>query len=74
MKPPRAISNHLADTAHTLLVDLVTILLGLTVSAFTQTDIFITAQLILIFIPCAISIVVATAGRVFSAKVMNISS
>jgi oxaloacetate decarboxylase beta subunit len=66
------VTKRLADTARTSLIDIVTILLGLTVGASTQADVFLTSQSILIFILGALSFVVATAGGVIFAKVMNL--
>lgn len=66
------VTKRLADTARTSLVDIVTILLGLTVGASTQADVFLTSQSILIFILGALSFIVATAGGVIFAKVMNL--
>ena len=68
------VTKRLADTARTSLIDIVTILLGLTVGASTQADVFLTPQSILIFILGALSFVVATAGGVIFAKVMNLFS
>jgi len=64
----------LADTARTSLIDIVTILLGLTVGASTQADVFLTSQSILIFVLGALSFIVATAGGVIFAKVINLFS
>lgn len=66
------VTKRLADTARTSLIDIVTILLGLTVGASTQADVFLTSQSILIFILGALSFIVATAGGVVFAKVMNV--
>ncbi len=66
------VTKRLADTARTSLIDIVTILLGLTVGASTQADVFLTSQSILIFILGAISFVIATSGGVIFAKVMNL--
>jgi len=66
------VTNRLAETARNSLIDIVTILLGITVGASTQANIFLTPESILIFILGAISFVVATAGGVIFAKVMNI--
>lgn len=66
------VTKRLADTARTSLIDIVTILLGLTVGASTQADVFLTSESILIFILGALSFVVATAGGVMFAKVMNL--
>ncbi len=66
------VTKRLADTARTSLIDIVTILLGLTVGASTQADVFITSQSILIFILGAVSFMIATAGGIVFAKVMNL--
>ena len=66
------VTKRLADTAKTSLIDIVTIILGLTVGASTQADVFLTSESILIFVLGAISFMVATAGGVIFAKVMNL--
>jgi len=66
------VTKRLADTARTSLIDIVTILLGLTVGASTQADVFLTSESILIFVLGALSFIVATAGGVTFAKVMNL--
>lgn len=66
------VTKRLADTARTSLIDIVTILLGLTVGASTQADVFLTDQSILIFILGALSFMVATAGGLIFAKIMNL--
>jgi oxaloacetate decarboxylase beta subunit len=66
------VTKRLADTARTSLIDIVTILLGLTVGASTQADVFLTEQSILIFVLGALSFMVATAGGLIFAKVMNV--
>ena len=65
-------TERLADTARTKLIDIVTILLGLTVGASTQADIFITKDSMMIFGLGAISFVIATMGGLLFAKFMNI--
>jgi len=65
------VTKRLADTAAKPLIDIVTILLGLTVGASTQATTFLTPQSIFIFILGAVSFMVATAGGVIFAKVMN---
>jgi oxaloacetate decarboxylase beta subunit len=65
-------TKRLADTARTSLIDIVTILLGITVGASTQADVFLTEQSILIFVLGALSFMVATAGGLIFAKVMNL--
>lgn len=66
------VTKRLADTARTSLIDIVTILLGLTVGASTQADVFLTSESILIFILGALSFMVATAGGLLFAKLMNV--
>lgn len=66
------VTKRLADTARNSLIDIVTILLGLTVGASTQADVFLTGESLLIFVLGAISFMVATAGGVLFAKFMNI--
>ena len=66
------VTKRLADTSRTSLIDIVTILLGLTVGASTQADVFLTSQSILIFVLGAISFMIATAGGIIFAKVMNL--
>lgn len=65
------VTKRLGDTARTSMIDIVTILLGLTVGASTQATTFLTPQSLLIFVLGAISFAVATAGGVMFAKVMN---
>ncbi len=66
------VTKRLADTARNSMIDIVTILLGLTVGASTQADVFLSDQSILIFILGALSFMVATAGGVIFAKIMNL--
>ncbi len=66
------VTERLAQTARTALIDIVTILLGLTVGASTQAQTFLTKQSILIFGLGAASFAVATAGGVLFAKIMNL--
>jgi len=65
------VTKRLADTARTSLIDIITILLGVTVGASTQADVFLTSDSVLIFVLGAASFMVATAGGVMFAKVMN---
>lgn len=65
------VTNRLANTAKAPLIDIVTILLGLTVGASTQADVFLTSQSILIFVLGACAFGISTAGGVIFAKVMN---
>jgi len=65
-------TKRLADTARNSMIDIVTILLGLTVGASTQADRFLTHDSMLIFGLGAVSFMVATAGGILFAKVMNL--
>lgn len=66
------VTKRLADTARTSMIDIVTILLGLTVGASTQADVFLTPSSILIFGLGALSFMIATAGGILFAKIMNL--
>ncbi len=66
------VTKRLSDTASKSLIDIVTILLGLTVGASTQATTFLTPASILIFVLGAISFMIATAGGVLFAKAMNL--
>lgn len=65
------VTNRLADTASNALINTINILLGITVGASTQADVFLTSDSIMIFGLGAASFMVATAGGVMFAKVMN---
>ena len=65
-------TNRLADTAKNSLIDIVTILLGITVGASTQADVFLTPDSLLIFALGALSFMIATAGGLLFAKFMNL--
>lgn len=66
------VTRRLADTARNSMIDIVTILLGLTVGASTQASVFIKPESILIFVLGAVSFMVATAGGILFAKFMNL--
>jgi len=66
------VTERLANTARNAMIDIVTILLGLSVGASTQADYFLTKQSVLIFGLGALSFAVATAGGVLFAKFMNL--
>lgn len=66
------VTERLAETARNAMIDIVTILLGLTVGASTQATTFLTSQSILIFVLGALSFMIATAGGVLFAKFMNL--
>ena len=66
------VTKRLAQTASNTLIDIITILLGITVGASTQADVFLTPSSIKIFALGAASFVIATAGGVMGAKIMNL--
>ncbi|MCT4636457.1 MAG: sodium ion-translocating decarboxylase subunit beta [Bacteroidales bacterium] len=66
------VTKRLADTARNSLIDIVTILLGITVGASTQADVFLTPDSLKIFGLGAASFVIATAGGLLFAKFMNL--
>ncbi|QIA09965.1 sodium ion-translocating decarboxylase subunit beta [Draconibacterium halophilum] len=66
------VTKRLANTAANPLIDTITILLGITVGASTQADVFLTPSSIKIFALGAGSFVIATAGGVAGAKIMNL--
>lgn len=65
------VTKRLADTARNAMIDIVTIILGLTVGASTQATTFLTPQSVLIFVLGALSFMISTAGGVLFAKLMN---
>lgn len=66
------VTKRLADTAKGPLIDIVTILIGLTVGASTQATTFLTAKSVGIFALGAASFVIATFGGVMFCKVLNL--
>ena len=66
------VTKRLADTAKGPLIDIVTILIGVTVGASTQASTFLTAKSVLIFGLGAASFIVATFGGVMFVKIMNL--
>ncbi len=66
------LTKQLANTASTIIIDIVLIVIGLTVGASTQADVFLKWESILIFVLGALAFMVATAGGVIFAKVMNL--
>ncbi|PIE61755.1 MAG: glutaconyl-CoA decarboxylase subunit beta [Desulfobacterales bacterium] len=66
------VTERLAVTARTALIDIATILLGVTVGASTQGDVFLTSSSVGIFVLGAISFCIATACGVLFAKFMNL--
>lgn len=66
------VTKRLADTAKGPLIDIVTILIGVTVGASTQATTFITTKSLGIFVLGALSFIVATAGGVLFVKFINL--
>ncbi len=66
------VTERLAGTARTAIVDTATIILGFCVGASTQADVFLTIHSIKIFCLGAVAFSVATASGVIFAKIMNI--
>ena len=66
------VTRRLAETARGPLIDIVTIILGLTVGASTQASEFLTIDSILIFGLGALSFIIATASGVLFVKLFNL--
>lgn len=66
------VTERLAVTARTSLIDIATILLGITVGASTQGDVFLTQNSVKIFVLGALSFAIATACGLLFAKFMNL--
>jgi oxaloacetate decarboxylase beta subunit len=66
------VTRRLADTAKGPLIDIVTILIGITVGASTQATTFLTAKSVGIFALGAVSFIVATFGGVMFVKFLNL--
>ncbi len=66
------VTDRLAKTASSAIIDTCTILLGLTVGASTQGDVFLTGKSVLIFCLGAIAFSIATASGLLFAKFMNL--
>jgi sodium ion-translocating decarboxylase beta subunit len=66
------VTERLANTARTAMIDIVTILLGFCVGCSTSAKYFLTKESILIFILGALAFSIATAGGVLFAKFMNL--
>ena len=66
------VTRRLAETARGPLIDIVTILIGLTVGCSTQADKFLQLKSVYIFILGAFSFMVATFGGVMFVKIFNI--
>ena len=66
------VTRRLAETARGPLVDVVTILIGLTVGCSTQATVFLTGKSVMIFGLGLLSFVIATASGVLFVKLMNL--
>lgn len=66
------VTKRLADTAKGPMIDIVTILIGLTVGASTQATTFLTAKSVGIFALGACSFIIATFGGVMFVKILNL--
>ncbi len=66
------VTKRLAETARNTMIDIVTIILGVTIGASTQATTFLTHQSALIFILGATAFMFSTAGGIIFAKVMNL--
>ena len=66
------VTDRLAQTARSAMIDIVTILLGFCVGASTQAQTFLTPRSLGIFGLGALSFAIATAGGVLFAKLMNV--
>jgi carboxybiotin decarboxylase len=66
------VTKRLANTAANPLIDIVTILIGITVGASTQANVFLTSDSIGIFGLGAAAFIVATFGGVMFVKIMNL--
>ncbi len=66
------VTKRLADTAKGPMIDIVTILIGLTVGASTQATTFLTPKSLMIFGLGALSFIIATMGGVLFVKFINL--
>jgi oxaloacetate decarboxylase beta subunit len=66
------VTERLARTARTAMIDIVTMILGFSVGASTQADTFLTPDSLKIFSLGALSFAISTAGGVLFAKFMNL--
>ena len=66
------VTRRLAETARGPLIDVITILLGVTVGASTQASQFLTGDSVKIFVLGAISFIIATAAGVLFVKFFNL--
>ncbi|MFZ4526016.1 MAG: sodium ion-translocating decarboxylase subunit beta [Chlorobium sp.] len=66
------VTKRLADTAKNAMIDIVTIILGVTIGASTQATTFLTHSSVLIFVLGATAFMFSTAGGILFAKFMNL--
>ena len=66
------VTNRLANTARTAIIDTATIFLGFLVGCSTQGDVFLTVKSVGIFVLGAVAFSIATASGVIFAKIMNL--
>ncbi len=66
------VTRRLAETARGPLIDVVTTLIGLTVGASTQADVFLNGRSVLIFGLGLLSFIIATFSGVLFVKIMNL--
>lgn len=66
------VTHRLAVSASNALIDIVTMLIGLTVGASTQADVFLSTRSVKIFVLGIVSFIVATASGVIFVKIMNL--
>ena len=66
------VTTRLAKTASNAMTDIVTILLGLTVGASTQADVFLTKETLLIFGLGFVAFIIASCSGVLSVKLFNL--
>lgn len=66
------VTKRLANTASNPLIDIITMLLGITVGASTQANVFISKDSLFIFALGALSFIIASAGGILFAKFMNL--
>ncbi len=66
------VTERLANTARTAMIDIITILLGFCVGVSTSAQVFLQGRSLLIFALGALAFAVATAGGVLFAKAMNL--
>lgn len=66
------VTERLAATARMSMIDIVTILLGLSVGASTQASTFLSPRSVVIFVMGAVAFAISTAGGVLFAKLYNV--